>query len=450
MLSEIIIQLMPHCNQAEGRVLEREMGKENTFDDPDAVLAACTAIVSGNTDSTIEDARREAGSMPEGTPRLAAIAAAAAMVPGGASPGTSTHPPRHNLGGTTAADADAAKRQAANAAAAALAAAVKRAEKGQERESKLLPVGTWCHKGTCRWKHGPSVPRTSDPDWVGPLDPEIEKDAAHVARIEGRRDAAAKRLHEEGKRSSPFPKKLKKHSVARPGGAATFAPPVDDDPSGDGMGRLLFLGEPGFAPSAVPSCPVTLGAVHGEKLGLCQEADADDDENSHGEWYMLSRVSDTGLGYTHSKYLIQNAFETAALRSLYETYESASLTNYGWGAEGAAALESALMMMVRVEPSVVQAPIESEPRPVLDGRALRQMIEDNRPEEESRVPAMHEELDDGHTQTNTKRCQRPVWARSSAVTAMTFTERRRRGKRSPGHRRRRRCRDARPPPHRAP
>ena len=97
MLSEIIIQLMPHCNQAEGRVLEREMGKENTFDDPDAVLAACTAIVSGNTDSTIEDARREAGSMPEGTPRLAAIAAAAAMVPGGASPGTSTHPPRHNL-----------------------------------------------------------------------------------------------------------------------------------------------------------------------------------------------------------------------------------------------------------------------------------------------------------------------------------------------------------------
>ena len=138
-------------------MLEREMCKENTFDDPDAVLAACTAIVSGNTDSTIEDARREAGSMPEGTPRLAAIAAAAAMVPGGASPGTLTHPPRHNLGGTTAADADAAKRTAANAAAAALAAAVKRAEKGQERESKLLPVGTWCHKGTCRWKHGPKA-----------------------------------------------------------------------------------------------------------------------------------------------------------------------------------------------------------------------------------------------------------------------------------------------------
>ena len=179
--------------------------------------------------------------MPEGAPRLAAIAAAAAMMPGGATPGTSTHPPRHNLGGTTAADAAAAKRKAADAAAAALASAIKRAEKGQERESKLLPVGTWCHKGTCRWKHGPNVPCTSDPDWDGPLDPEIEKDAAHVARIEGRRDAAAKRLHEEGKRSSPFPKKLKKHSVARPGGAATFAPPVDDDPSGDGMGRLQFL-----------------------------------------------------------------------------------------------------------------------------------------------------------------------------------------------------------------
>ena len=98
-LSEIIVQLMPHCNQAEGRVLEREMAKEGKFDDPDAVLAACTAIVSGNSDSTIEDARREAGSMPEGAPRVAAIAAAAAMRPGVASPGISTYPPRHNPGG---------------------------------------------------------------------------------------------------------------------------------------------------------------------------------------------------------------------------------------------------------------------------------------------------------------------------------------------------------------
>ena len=170
--------------------------------------------------------------MPEGAPRLAAIAAAAAMTPGGATPGTSTYPPRHNPGGgsgtsTAAADAAAAaKLKATGAAAAALAAAVKRAEKGQERESKLLPVGTWCHKGTCRWKHGTKVPCTSDPDWVGPLDPEIEKDAAHVARIEVRREAAAKRLHEEGKRSSPVPKALLKRPAARPGGAATLA--VDD------------------------------------------------------------------------------------------------------------------------------------------------------------------------------------------------------------------------------
>ena len=199
--------------------------------------------------------------MPEGAPRLAAIAAAAAMMPGGASPGTSTYPPRHNPGGgsgtsTAAADAAAAaKRKAADAAAAALASAIKRAEKGQERESKLLPVETWCHKGTCRWKHGNKVPCTSDPDWEGPLDAEIEKDSAHVARVEARRDAAAKRLHEEGKRSSPVPKKLKKRSAARPGGAATFAPLVDDDPSGDGMGRLAFLGEPGFASSALQLVP---------------------------------------------------------------------------------------------------------------------------------------------------------------------------------------------------
>ena len=38
MLSEIIVQLMPLGNQAEGRVLEREMRKEGTFTDPDAVL----------------------------------------------------------------------------------------------------------------------------------------------------------------------------------------------------------------------------------------------------------------------------------------------------------------------------------------------------------------------------------------------------------------------------
>ena len=48
-----------------------------------------------------------------------------------------------------------------------------------------------------------------------------------------------------------------------------------------------------------------------------------------------------------------------------------------------------------------------------------------------------------------KRCQRPVWARSSTVTAAALTERRRRcGKCNPGRRRRRRCRDGRRLPHR--
>eukprot|EP00964_Phaeocystis_antarctica_P026959 scaffold15184_cov56-Phaeocystis_antarctica.AAC.1 len=61
-----------------------------------------------------------------------------------------------------------------------------------------------------------------------------------------------------------------------------------------------------------------------------------------------------------------------------------------------------------------------------------------------RAPSPHEELDDGHTDAKTTRCQRPVWARSSTVTATTFTERRRRrGNCNPGRRRRRRCRDGR-------
>ena len=82
MLSEIIVQMMPLMNQSEGRVLEREMKKAKTYDDPDAVLVACTEIVSGSADTLIENARREAGAMPEGAPRLAALAAAAAMTPG--------------------------------------------------------------------------------------------------------------------------------------------------------------------------------------------------------------------------------------------------------------------------------------------------------------------------------------------------------------------------------
>jgi len=355
MLSEIIVQMMPLMNQSEGRVLEREMKKAKTYDDPDAVLMACTEIVSGSADTLIENARREAGSMPEGAPRLAALAAAAAMTPGGAATPATTGASRRAAAASAASatatnDVNEAKRKAAEAAATALAAAVKRAEKGHERESRLLPPGEWCHKGTCRFPHGNQVPCTSDPDWEGPLPEPIEKDAAHVERIENRRKACAKRLHEEGKRSTPNPKKLKKRSVAKPGGAATRASIEDDDPAGDGMGRLSFIGEPGFT----SAFPATLGALEGvedevevyEHVDMCQEL-SDDDDDVPGEWYMLSRQSDTGVGSTHSKYLIQNAVEMSALRTLYDTFESASLTNFGWGAEGAAAMDSALMMMVR-------------------------------------------------------------------------------------------------------
>ena len=106
--------------------------------------------------------------------------------------------------------------------------------------------------------------------------------------------SARAQLHAEGKRSSPNPKKLKKRSVARPGGAATLAPIGDDDPAGDGMGRLFFLNEPGFASSALPSCPITPGAVYDDEMDMCQEAT--DDEDDEGEWYMLSKASDTGVG----------------------------------------------------------------------------------------------------------------------------------------------------------
>ena len=49
----------------------------------------------------------------------------------------------------------------------ALAAALKRAKQAEERQAKLLPSGTWCHKGTCQFPHGPDVPCTADPDYVG-------------------------------------------------------------------------------------------------------------------------------------------------------------------------------------------------------------------------------------------------------------------------------------------
>ena len=74
-------------------------------------------------------------------------------------------------------------------------------------------------------------------------------------------------------------------------------------------------------------------------------------------------------------------------------------------------MESALMMMVRVEPRVEPAPIESEPMPALvydDGRVftgpwsrdydgtaerLRQEDDDDRREAESRAQAIHDAHD---------------------------------------------------------
>ena len=111
MLSEIIVQMMPAMNQTEGRGLEREMKKARTFDDPDAVLEACTEIVSGSADATIENARRDAGAMPEGAHREAALAAVAAMTPGGVVTPPTTGAPRR---GAAAAPASAAPATAAN------------------------------------------------------------------------------------------------------------------------------------------------------------------------------------------------------------------------------------------------------------------------------------------------------------------------------------------------
>ena len=225
MLSEVIVKIMPLCNASEGRTLQREMVKAGTWTDCEAVLRESVAIISGDADAQVEDARRSAAIMPAGAARTSAIAAAASMVPGGGPPPPSGRPPSGGIGGaigpSSAEVAAATKRTAQEEAKTALAAAVKRAEKETKRQRGLLPTGQWCKQGTCRFPHTDHC--TSDPDWVGPLSAEVEADTAHVSRVEGRRVACAKRLHSEGRRSSPVPKPLKKRAAAKPGRAATLA-----------------------------------------------------------------------------------------------------------------------------------------------------------------------------------------------------------------------------------
>ena len=138
-----------------------------------------------------------------------------------------------------------------------LAAAARRAEKENSgRLSKLLPQGEWCRFGTCRFAHAPDEQCWANPDWSGPLPPEVQKNENHVKRIEKRRIATAERLFSEGKRTSKTPKVLRTAAV-KPGAMATppglrptqplHNPVFDPDPMGDGLGlggRLSFEGEP--------------------------------------------------------------------------------------------------------------------------------------------------------------------------------------------------------------
>ena len=364
MLSEVIVKLMPLCNASEGRTLQREMTKAKTWNDCEAVLRECVAIISGDADAQVEDARRSAAIMPAGAARVAAIAAAASMVPGGGPPPPSGRPPGGGVGGaivpSSAEVAAATKRATQEAAKTALAAAVKRAEKETKRQRGLLPTGQWCKQKTCRFPHTDHC--TSDPDWVGPLSTEVEADAAHVSRIEGRRIACAKRLHSEGKRSSPVPKPLKKRAAARPGGAATLVPtgPDDDDDMGDGMGRLAFQGEPGF--DVAPGCPVlptdtcaTRASVVQDCITMCQEVDDEEDDHD-GEWYLLENVLGLEDGQKFARYLVHTAEEMSALRTLATSREGTALTNFGPGLAGADRLEQALVSQLRVTPA------ESVPR----------------------------------------------------------------------------------------
>ncbi|MGB0685920.1 MAG: hypothetical protein ACPGQD_07050, partial [Planctomycetota bacterium] len=134
-LSEVFVQLMPACNQGEGRTLEREMTAKGTWSDPEKVLRECITIVMGSADTDIEDARRSAAALPAGAAREAAMAAAAALVPGMAATSQGWKRFREAMGGprapapapatpppTTAAAAAEAQRKAAENAAALAAA----------------------------------------------------------------------------------------------------------------------------------------------------------------------------------------------------------------------------------------------------------------------------------------------------------------------------------------
>jgi hypothetical protein len=120
MLSEVIVKFMPLCNASEGRTLQREMTKAKTWDDCEAVLRECVAIISGDADAQVEDARRSAAIMPAGAARVAAIAAAASMVPGGGPPPPAGRPPGGGGGGAivpSAAEVAAAVKRTAQEAA---------------------------------------------------------------------------------------------------------------------------------------------------------------------------------------------------------------------------------------------------------------------------------------------------------------------------------------------
>ena len=298
-LSEVVIEWMPECLASDGRTLMRQLKERQAaidalkskiavmadgaaktateaamltmpygMDDYEAVLRECTRIVSSSADQTIENARMAAAAMPTGTTlevttRDAAIAAAAAMVPGAPPPAaprptaSAAAPTAASAAAAAAAEAEAKKQRKERQAQELLAAAARRAEKENSgRLSKLLPQGEWCRFGTCRFAHAPDEQCWANPDWSGPLPPEVQKNENHVKRIEKRRIATAERLFSEGKRTSKTPKVLRTAAV-KPGAMATppglrptqplHSPVFDPDPMGDGLGlggRLSFEGEP--------------------------------------------------------------------------------------------------------------------------------------------------------------------------------------------------------------
>ena len=377
-LSEVVIEWMPECLASDGRTLMRQLKERQAaidalkskiavmadgaaktateaamltmpygMDDYEAVLRECTRIVSSSADQTIENARMAAAAMPTGTTlevttRDAAIAAAAAMVPGAPPPAaprptaSAAAPTAASAAAAAAAEAEAKKQRKERQAQELLAAAARRAEKENSgRLSKLLPQGEWCRFGTCRFAHAPDEQCWANPDWSGPLPPEVQKNENHVKRIEKRRIATAERLFSEGKRASKTPKVLRTAAV-KPGAMATppglrptqplHNPVFDPDPMGDGLGlggRLSFEGEPGFvadtlgATSATDvddAAPAAIALTH-EQLasqGLDDEAIAC--EEHEGDWYaLIDHAHDEGEPRIFN---VQGAAELGALLSM--------------------------------------------------------------------------------------------------------------------------------------